>query len=193
MIAREALEAMGRHRRSYLAGVILAICAALLLACGLGVLLGSRPSTTASRARQLAEAQNRWFARPLPHYRLIMRAPSWCRLDVEVRDERVVQVFENSCPTSPRTVTGLFDLIAQLDSSPETIFCAPRGCECTEVRYVQATYDAQLGIPRTIRLRRERQANWPELWRFMVSRGLPNCLTPRDIELVQVLSIKPIS
>jgi hypothetical protein len=184
---------MGHHRRTYLAGVILVICAALLLACGLGVLLGSPPSTMASRARQLADARNRWFARPLPHYRLVMRAPSWCRLDVEIQDERVVHVFENTCPTSPRTVTGLFDMIAQLDSTAGTVFCAPRGCECTEVRYIRATYDAQLGFPTTIRLRRERQANWRNVWRFMMSHGLPNCLTPRDLDLVRVLSVKPIS
>ena len=184
---------MSHLRRPYVAGVILAIWVALLLACGLGVLLGSRPSTTASRARQLAEARSRWFARPVMHYRLVMRAPSWCRLDVEIQAERVVHVFENSCPTSPRTVTGLFDLITQLDSTAETTFCAPRGCECTEVRYIEATYDEQLGFPRTIRLRRERQANWPELWRFMMLHGLPNCLTPRDLDLVQVLSINPVT
>jgi hypothetical protein len=183
---------MSHLRRFHVAGAILAICVALLLASGLGVLLRSHPSTGAARARALADARNRWFAQPVAHYRLVMRAPSWCRLDVEIQDERVVHVFENSCPTSPRTVTGLFDMIAQLDRTADTVFCAPRGCECTEVRYIQATYDAQLGFPLTIRLRRERQTNWPNLWRFMVSHGLPNCLTPRDLDLVQVLSIKPI-
>jgi hypothetical protein len=184
---------MSQLRRFHVAGAILAICMALLLASGVGLLLRSHPSSSASRARQLAEARDLWLSRSVPHYRLVMRAPSWCRLDVEIQDERVVHVFENSCPTSPRTVTGLFDMIAQLDQTADTIFCAPRGCECTEVRYIRATYDAEMGFPRTIRLRRERQTNWPNLWDYMVSHGLPNCLTPRDLDLVQVLSIKPIS
>ena len=56
-----------------------------------------------------------------------------------------------------------------------------------------ASYDQQLGFPQTIRLRRDRQTNWPELWGFVMAHGVPNCLTPRDIDLVQVLSMQPIS
>jgi hypothetical protein len=61
------------------------------------------------------------------------------------------------------------------------------------VRYITASYDQQLGFPRSIRLRRERQANWPELWRFFRTHGMPNCLTPIDTDVVQVLSMQPIS
>jgi len=183
---------MNHHRRPLVMVVILAFCVALMLACGLGALLSSRPSTTSSRARELAEARNRWFARPVAHYRMVMQAPSWCRLDVEIQAEKIVRVFENTCPTSPRTVTGLFDMITQLDNSTGMVFCAPRGCECTEIRYIEATYDEQLGFPRTIRLRRERQANWPELWRFMLVHGLPSCLAPSEIDLVDVLSMNPL-
>jgi uncharacterized protein DUF6174 len=180
------------HRRSHVLAVSLVICG-VLLACGLSALFIPRSPSIASRAQQLAEARDRWQSQPLPHYRLVMHAPSWCRLDVEIQAEKVVHVFENSCPTSPRTVTGLFDLIKQLDSTAETIFCAPRGCECTEVRYIYASYDQQMGFPQTIRLRRDRWANWPELWSFVVTHGVPNCLAPRDIDLVQVVSLKPIS
>ena len=184
---------MTHHHRARVLAVSLALCVALLLACGLSALFIPRPSSIASRAQQLADARNRWLSRPVPHYRLVMQAPSWCRLDVEIQSEKVVRVFENSCPTSPRTVTGLFDLIKQLDSTAETIFCAPRGCECTEVRYIYASYDQQMGFPQIIRLRRDRQMNWPELWRFVVAHGVPNCLTPHDIDLVQVVSLNPIS
>ena len=184
---------MTHHHRSRISVVSLALCVALLLACGVSALVIPRPSSMASRAQQLADARNRWLSQPIPHYRLVLQAPSWCRLDVEIQSEQVIRVFENSCPTSPRTVTGLFDFITQLDSTAETIFCAPRGCECTEVRYATASYDQQLGFPQTIRLRRDRQMNWPALWGFVVAHGVPNCLTPRDIDLVQVLSLNPIS
>ena len=184
---------MTHHHRARVLAVSLALCVALLLACGLSALFIPRPSSIASRAQQLADARNRWLSQPVPHYRLVMQAPSWCRLDVEIQSEKVVRVFENSCPTSPRTVTGLFDLIKQLDSTAETIFCAPRGCECTEVRYATASYDQQLGFPRSISLRRERQTNWPELWRFFMAHGMPFCLTPIDTDVVNVLSMQPIS
>jgi hypothetical protein len=186
------LKAMKQRGRLGVLAVGMALCG-VLLACGLSALLGARPSSAFSRAQELADAQNRWLSRPVAHYRLVMQAPSWCRLDVEIRAEQVVRVFENSCPGAPQTVTGMFEMIKQIDSAAGTIFCAPAGCECTEVRYVTASYDQQLGFPRSIRLRHERQANWPELWRFFMAHGLPSCLTPTDTDVVNVLSMQPIS
>jgi len=184
---------MEHHRRSRVLVVSLVLCVALLLACGVSTLVIPHSSSITSRAQQLADARNRWLAQPVPHYRMVLQAPSWCRLDVEIQSEKVIHVFENTCPSSPRTVTGLFDLIKQLDTTGGTVFCAPRGCECTEVRYIYASYDQQMGFPQTIRLRRDRYMNWPELWRFVVAHGVPNCLTPRDIDLVEVVSLNPIS
>ncbi len=183
---------MQHHCRSRVLVALLAICGALL-ACGFGALLGTHPSSTFSRAQELTDARNRWLSQPVPHYRLVMQAPSWCRLDVEIRAEQVVHVFENSCPSPPQTVTSMFEMIKQLDSAAGTIFCAPDGCECTEVRYVTASYDQQLGFPRSIRLRHERRTNWPMLWSFFVAHGLPSCLTPIDTNVVNVLSMQPIS
>ena len=184
---------MGRHLRSRVAALSLALCVALLCACVLGAVWLPSASSTSGRARELAAARQRWQSRSITHYRLVMQAPSWCRLDVEIRAEKIVHVFENSCPTPPRTITGLFDMIKQIDTTANTIFCAPLGCECTEVRYFHASYDQELGFPRTISLRRDRQMNWSEVWDFLVTRGVPNCLTPRDIKLVEVVSVNPIS
>ncbi|MBK9709945.1 MAG: hypothetical protein IPO81_01225 [Kouleothrix sp.] len=172
---------------------ILVAGAVLLLSCGLVGLFASRTLSTEARAQQLAQAEHRWQTRPFSRYRLVMQAPSWCRMDVEIQDERLAHVFENSCPGSIRTVTDLFQLIQQLDSSADTIYCAPAGCECTEIRAVRVDYDAQLGFPRSIQVRRLRATNWPELWSFVQARGLPNCLTPLDINVVNVLSLRPIS
>lgn len=183
---------MKQRRWLRVLAVAVAICG-VLLACGLGLLLGAHPSATFSRAQELADARNRWLSQPVRHYRLVMQAPSWCRLDVEIQAEQVVRVFQNSCPNAPQTVTSMFEMIRQLDSEAGTIFCAPAGCECTEVRYATASYDQQLGFPRRISLRHERQTNWPELWRFFVAHGLPRCLTPIDTDVVNVLSMQPIS
>src|SRR6187397_2164489 len=100
------LKAMTHHHPSRMPAVSLALCVALLLACGAGALLIPRPSSVAARAQELADARNRWLSQPVPHYRLVLQAPSWCRLDVEIRSEQVVRVFENSCPSAPQTVTG---------------------------------------------------------------------------------------
>jgi len=183
---------MSHHDRSRMPAVALALGVALLLACGVSALFILRPSSNAARAQQLADARNRWLSRPIPHYRLVMQAPSWCRLDVEIQAEQVVRVFQNSCPNAPQTVTDMFAMISQLDSAAGTIFCAPAGCECTEVYYATVSYDQQLGFPRSISVRRERQTNWPELWRFFLAHGLPSCLTPIDTDVVNVLSMQPI-
>src|SRR5689334_15961613 len=183
---------MKRCRRLRMLAAAVAICAGLL-ACGLGTLISLRPPSAFLRAQELADARNRWLSQPVSHYRLVMQAPSWCRLDVEIQAERVVRVFENSCPSAPQTITGMFEMISQIDSKAGTTFCAPGGCECTEVRYANASYDQQLGFPRSIRLRRERQTNWPELWRFFMAHGLPSCWTPIDTDVVNVLSMQPIS
>ena len=180
-------------RGSLVGRLLLAASVSLvLLSCGMaGLSLGLPPVST--RAQRLADAENRWLARAVTHYRLVMQAPSWCRLDVEIRNEQVVQVFENSCPAAPRTVSNLFEQIRQLDSTANLAFCAPKGCECTEVRFAEAVYDQELGFPRSIQLRRQRQTNWREFWRFFVAHGMPNCLTPRDLDVVDVVSLKQMS
>jgi hypothetical protein len=182
---------MGR-RSGLLALGLLAAGVVLLLSCGLIGLLGSYGPSAADRAQQLSEARSRWSSRALTHYRMVMQAPSWCRLDIEIRHEQIVKVFENSCPGAPQTVTGLFELIKQLDSSPDRLYCAPAGCECTEVRFVQADYDDQFGFPRSIRLRRRRALDWSNLWGFFMTHGVPNCLSPLDLEVVNVISFKPM-
>jgi hypothetical protein len=42
-------------------------------------------------------------------------------------------------------------------------------------------------------LRRERQTSWREFWRFFVAHDLPNCLTARDLDVVDVVSLKQMS
>ena len=92
---------MKHRRRSRVLAASLAICG-VLLACGLSALLGLRPSSTFSRAQALADARNRWLSQPIPHYRLVMQAPSWCRLDVEIQAEQVVRVFRTAAPARRR-------------------------------------------------------------------------------------------
>lgn len=173
--------------------VALVAITALMLACLAAGVARTRMSSAPARAAALAEARSRWDTRSFSHYRLVLQAPSWCRMDAEIKDEQIVKVYENSCPGGVKTVTDLFDFALQLDRQPNLIYCAAGGCECVEQRIALIEYDPQFGFPRAIRVRRQRAANMNGLWAYMLERGLPNCLTPRDTGVVNVLSLKPLS
>lgn len=176
--------------RRHVALVALMVAAMAIAAVGV---VSARIPDAAARAALLVQAQQRWAVRRLVHYRLVMQAPSWCRMDAEIENERVVRVYENSCPGSANTVTDLFDLARRLDRNPDTIYCAAGGCECLEQRFVYVEYDRDLGFPRAIRARRQRTANWDGLLSYVLARGVPNCLPPRDTDVVRVLSLDPLS
>jgi hypothetical protein len=162
----------------------------LALGCGLLALI----STNRSPRTQLASAQSRWAEGGLSHYRLIVDAGRRCRLDVEVRDERVVAVLhEDACGYPARTVTDLFNMVARAPSPMST--CAPPRCACRNVVTVYAIYDAQLGYPRKIAVRAEREANWGEaaFWRHLWStRSLPDCRWASYADIVDVPLMAPI-
>jgi hypothetical protein len=184
---------MSRQTRRLLRWAGSAAGALAVTGCTLLALLYTPLPSPTVRARELAQAERRWASRPFARYRIVLRAASWCQVDVEIQGERVAQVFENTCPGEPKTVGDLFVQIRQLDSTPERVYCAPDGCECTETHAVEADYDAALGFPHSIRVRRPRVPNWQALTGYLLSRGLPSCLTPRDMEVINVVSLVPIT
>ena len=181
---------MDRRKRWLWRGA--AIGAAVLLATVTAIAIYAPGASAAAGARELSRAEQRWAARRLSSYRLVLQAASWCRTDVEVRGEQVTRVFESTCLGAPRTVGELFDRVRQLAGDDDQIFCAPNGCECTEQRFVRVDYDPQLGFPYSIRVRRVRETNWQGLWGYVLEHGLPNCLTPPDLDVVRVLSLRPV-
>jgi hypothetical protein len=181
-----------KHSSSAQRAVLISVVVLLASWAAIG-LFGIRTPSAAARTESWQQAQRRWAARAFTHYRMVLQAPSWCRMDLEIQDERVVQVHQNTCPTAPQTVTELFTVIKQLNAQADRIYCAPGGCECTEQRFANTVYDMQLGFPQTISLRRVRVTNWPELWHHLMTHGLPNCLTPLDIDIVNVISLQPLS
>ncbi len=185
---------MLKLNRSSLTRHAVLISVVLLVAVWTAIgLFGARTPSAVARTESWEQAQRRWAARAFTHYRMVMQAPSWCRMDVEIQDERVVKVYQNTCPTAPQSVTELFTIIKRLNAQVDQIYCAADGCECTEQHFANTVYDAQLGFPRTIGLRRMRATNWPELWHHLTTHGLPNCLTPLDIDIVNVISLQPLS
>lgn len=183
---------MIRPNRMPLFGHALLIGLALIVATCAALGVGLRTPSAAAREQSWEQAQRRWAARDFSRYRMVIQAPAWCSADLEVRDERVAAVYPKNCPSAPRTVSELFATVKQLDSQADRIYCAAGGCECVEQLFVIAAYDPQLGYPTAIRLRHARSTNWPELWHYLVTHGLPNCLNPLDIDVVKVLSFQPL-
>jgi hypothetical protein len=176
---------MGRR----IARVALALCGALLLACaGIGVVI-ARPAPAASAA-ELDEARTRWSMRPFSHYRLLLRDKR-CLQDIEVRNERVVQVEPNNCEPPPRTVSDLFTLI-QRDGEIATT-CIALGCACDDVITVRAVYDPSLGYPSSIEVRLTARPNprHPDYWsELFEKRKIPDCsLLAEGSKQIQIVSL----
>jgi hypothetical protein len=117
-----------------------------------------------------------------------------CRLEVEVRDERVVAVLrEDTCTHPARTVTMLFNMVEHAVSPLYT--CAPPSCACRHVVTVYADYNAQLGFPQKVAVRVERETNWRErpFWRYLwTARRLPDCAWASNADIVNVLALTPL-
>src|SRR5215210_4719622 len=112
---------------------VMLIAAVLLFAsCAAMGLFGIRTPSAVARSEGWQQARQRWGGRAFTHYRMVLQAPSWCRMDLEILDERVVKVYQNNCPNPPPSVTELFNLVGWLNSQAERVECAPNGCECTE-------------------------------------------------------------
>jgi hypothetical protein len=171
-------------RLALLAGVVAA------LGCALAGSLNQRLAPPSG----FAAAKSRWAAAAIAHYRLTTLSGNPCRLDVEVRDERVVRVFrQDACSHPARTVTTLFEVIERAVSPLYT--CAPPSCACRHVVTVYALYDEQLGYPHKVAVRVERESNWRErpFWRYLwAARRLPDCEWASNADIVNVLAMTPL-
>src|SRR5215212_12022835 len=117
-------QAMDQHKRAHLLWALFAISAMLLLGSG-ALTLWQLP------ALELRAARGRWTASKLAHYQLDLRygALGYCRQSIEIKNEHVVAVLENTCSEPAPTVTGLFDQIERaIDTSQGR--CGPNGCDC---------------------------------------------------------------
>jgi hypothetical protein len=151
--------------------------AAALLACALLALAGG-----AARESQLLAARARWKARPFASYQLVVQEEtraSSCRQEVEIRDEKIERVLQNRCVRlASWTVGNLFTWAEQASDAASRCYPSTVTCVCYKVDRLQASYDAQLGYPRSIthawslRLNWAYLGHWKRLWR---TGELPNC------------------
>jgi hypothetical protein len=111
---------------------------------------------------QFRQARGLWEARLFRHYRFAASYEvNWgqCYYDIEVLDDRIVQMYGHSClssaTSSTLTVDGIF---AQFERFITRQVCSPNGCYCEGVFVVRATYHATWGYPESITT--EFRRNW---------------------------------
>jgi hypothetical protein len=179
---------MEQHKRAHFLCALFAITAMLLLGGG-ALTLWQLP------ALELRAARGRWAALKLAHYRLDLRygALGYCRQSVEVKDERVVAVLENTCSEPAPTVNGLFDQIERTINTSQGR-CGPNGCDCDGTISVIAEYDPRMGYPRTKGIALEPLARWryPDYWKRRLAGRLCSSLE-LSREIITVVAFKPIA
>lgn len=160
--------------RAVLAGALV-----LLLVGGLALLAWQYAPT-----QVFAAARQHWNAAPIPHYRLVIERPTLnCQQDVEVQNERIVQVFEHNCPIEMLTMTDLFDRIAWLDGLASFGMFTPNACSCESKLNATVAYENRLGyrVPARVGIADQRIVPWGErvCWQHLLTHGaLPECDVP---------------
>ncbi len=131
--------------------------------------------------RQLAAARERWDRRPFASYHMqVQRSgmPLMCQQDVEITDEQIITVLNDTCQRSLPTVSDLFREIAQRDQQADLMMMILSVDQRPCSRSVDAAvvYHPELGYPQQIDLRVESRINWlsPVFWQFFVQTwGMP--------------------
>lgn len=181
---------MGHRGREYLLYSLIAGCLALLLGGTLAVIWRFPWGTP-----ELKAARARWAARPFSHYRMALEYGllGYCRQIVEVENERVVAVPQNTCSNPPPTVDDLFDRIER-DLATISGRCGPNGCACDGTIVVTAAYDAQFGYPHAKSVYLNQRARWLFLdyWKRKLSGDF---CSYRDFgrDNVTVIALTPIT
>lgn len=152
----------------------------LLIAAALGWYVFGQPALA---RHELASAQARWSAHPVQHYRMEVQFSGWiqnCRQVVEVQNEQVQRVIENTCTRPPQTVSDLFFFIASGEAAtnwPALLRSSLRP-GCSDHTHVQTSYHPIHGYPQHISMTYTSRRAWrdPMLWAYLWNTGtLPQC------------------
>jgi hypothetical protein len=143
---------------------------------------------------ELEAARQRWATRPFSHYRLMLEYGEWgyCRQSIDIQNNHVVTVLQDTCATPAPTIDELFDRIEQ-DMLALSGRCGVNGCGCDGTIVVSAGYDPRYGYPRFKRvgLNPEARLWFPEYWRrrFEGSMCSQRQLARDNITVVALLPI----
>ncbi len=171
-----------------------ATLALLVFVCSAAGVLAVRREPEKHSA-DLLEARSRWSNRPFDAYRMQLRDRG-CRMEVEVRTERVIKTHYSvrPCEQPPVAVRDLFDLVERHGTVRR--MCVSRGCACDDVLSVRAEYHPTLGYPQTIEITLTPTPNWrhADFWRAVWrSRSLDACNElPVGSRVLVVSSLTPL-
>jgi hypothetical protein len=113
-----------------------------------------KPFSSKQSYEELDAAQAQWNSSGTRHYRFDVQLShpdldlmnDFCKYTVEVRDEAVTSVIENTCALPPMTVSGLFGWLQKNVTRFEGK-CGPNGCMCDGPVGLDASFDPQRGYP----------------------------------------------
>jgi hypothetical protein len=166
----------------------------LVFVCGAASVLAIKPEPAKYRA-DLLDARARWNSRPFDVYLMRLRDRG-CRLEVEVRSERVIKTryATRPCEQPPVAVRDLFDLVERHGTVRRT--CVSRGCACDDVLSVRAEYHPTLGYPQMLEITLTPTPNWrhADFWQAVwKTRSLDACNDlPVGSRILTVVSLTPL-
>ncbi|MDX2214088.1 MAG: DUF6174 domain-containing protein [Oculatellaceae cyanobacterium bins.114] len=146
-----------------------AMVGGVLLSLSIATLIYQRVAPS----QQFKHAQQHWNTHKPDRYRLMVKYQTLsdlpgCEQAVEVQQEAIARVLQDTCQNQlnlvpPMTVSDIF--VRFYPQATEQT-CGPNGCQCDGVIRVHATYDHQLGYPRQIESRLERDWFNPLHWQL---------------------------
>ncbi|MBD2459574.1 hypothetical protein H6G89_00830 [Oscillatoria sp. FACHB-1407] len=172
-------------------GITAAIVGGVLLSLGVATLLYQRHAPR----QQFKQAQQTWSTQKPDRYRMtveyrILTDSPGCQQEIEVQNEAIARVVRDTCQNQLNLVTPMTvsDIFARFQTPATESTCGPNGCQCDGAIRIHATYDAQLGYPRQIESRLERDWLNPSHWGF----NTPCTMIGFIGEHVGVVSLEPL-
>jgi hypothetical protein len=139
--------------RKLLSPVLVTLAAIILIVIAF-IAVQSLSTLQSDPTSQFSLARRRWETNLISHYRMAGNYTgnfSQCYYDIEVQQDRIVDIFTMSCLSSAEsktlTVDGIFKNFERLATGR---VCSPNGCYCEGVFVVSATYEQTLGYPQSI-------------------------------------------
>ncbi|BAY24153.1 hypothetical protein NIES2100_39460 [Calothrix sp. NIES-2100] len=149
-----------------------ALIITLFLSSGIAI-FANRTLFSKTSTHELAAAKKKWTAQNITHYRLTLNYSTFnnCQQEVEIKDDKVIAVKQNSCSTIPlQTITQFF---TEIESAANGEKCGPNGCACDGPMRIDANYDPKYGYPNQLdfKLKPEQRWQYIDYWKNQLSGG----------------------
>jgi Family of unknown function (DUF6174) len=149
-----------------------AVIITLFLTSGIAI-FANRKLFLNTPTHELTAAKKKWAAQNITHYRLTLNYSIFnnCQQEVEIKDDKVIAVKQNTCSTIPlQTMTHLF---SEIESAANGEKCGPNGCACDGPVRIDANYDAKYGYPNQLDFKLKPEQRWQyfDYWKNQLSGG----------------------